>query len=284
MLALAENLPTTAAFTEADVETLESAFLQQEQVDCPVVHHFGPGVYIREVVLPTGAYVIGHRHKASHVNIMLEGRITLFNQDGTRTELTAPQTFVGGAGRKIAYIHETVRWQNVYATDETDVETLEAQILDKSVVSEEFHKANRLMLAHSRNADHEDFAAAIAEYELDPGTVWSMSLDETDQIPLPHGSYKMLVTDSLIHGKGVFASDNIAQYELIAPARLGGKRTPAGRYTNHSAAPNAVMLMDTHGDIYLFASQSISGSKGGSVGQEITIDYRQALALSAGDS
>ena len=39
-------------FTEQDVLRLESAFLKEEQVDCPVTHHFGPGVYIREVLLP----------------------------------------------------------------------------------------------------------------------------------------------------------------------------------------------------------------------------------------
>jgi hypothetical protein len=282
MLARVEDLVPTAPFTEADVEKLETAFLQHEQADCPVHHHFGPGVYIREVVLPTGAYVIGHRHKTPHINIMLEGRITLIGQDGGHTELTAPQTFVSGAGRKIAYIHETVRWQNVYATDETDVETLEAQLLDKSLAFEEAQKANGLLLSFDTRADQDDFAAAIAEFGFDADTVWAISDNESDQIPLPHGEYKMMVATSPIHGKGVFATGDIAAHELIAPARLDGKRTPAGRFTNHSKTPNAVMVKNESGDIFLFSTQSISGCKGSSVGAEITIDYRQALALSVG--
>ena len=282
MLARLNNLVEAKPFTETDVEKLEAAFLEQEQADCPVQHHFGPGVYIREVVLPTGAYVIGHRHKTPHVNVMLEGHITLFNHDGTRTELVAPQTFVGGAGRKIAYIHDRVRWQNIYATEETDVEALESQLLDKSLAFEDAQKANQLFLTHNHSADQDDFAAAIAEFGFDADTVWAISDDQSDQIPLPHGGYKMMVAPSPIHGKGVFATGDIAAHELIAPARLGGKRTPAGRFTNHSKTPNAVMVKSDNGDIFLFSSQSISGCKGSSVGAEITVDYRQALSLSVG--
>jgi hypothetical protein len=43
------------------------------------------------------------------------------------------------------------------------------------------------------------------------------------------------------------------------------------------------MVKAENGDIFLFAKQVISGSKGGNVGDEITVDYRQALALSAKD-
>jgi len=277
------DLIPTSDFTDADVEILEAAFLQEEQVDCPVRHHFGPGVYIREVVLPAGSYIIGHRHNSPHLNVMLEGRLTLINADGTRTELAAPQTFIAPAGRKIEYIHETVRWQNIYATEETDVETLETQLLDKSVAFEEAQKNQLLMQDFSTAVDQDDFVAAIAEYGFDEATVWAMSEDETDQMPMPHGEYKMMVSASRIHGKGVFASADIAAHELIAPARLGGKRTPAGRFTNHSKTPNAEMVLSDNGDIFLFANQMISGCKGGSVGEEITVDYRQALSLSVGE-
>lgn len=283
MLAELDAMVPTASFDESDVEKLEAAFLQAPQEDCPVHHHFGPGVYIREVILPTGSYIIGHRHNSPHLNIMLEGRLTLINADGTRTELRAPQTFVSGPGRKIAYIHETVRWQNVYATEETDVEALETQLLDKSLAFEEAQKANALLLTFDHSADHEDFAAVIADFGFDPATVTAISECEEDQIPLPQGSYKVAVHPSRIHGKGLFATADIAPNELIAPARMDGKRTPAGRFTNHSRHPNAEMVLADNGNIFLFAKQVISGCKGGNVGDEITVDYRHALTLSVGD-
>jgi hypothetical protein len=269
-------------FTDEDVGKLEIAFLREEQVDCPLTHHFGPGVYIREVVMPAGACVIGHRQKFPHLNIMAEGRLTLINSDGTYTELVAPQTFIAPAGRKIAYIHETVRWQNVYAANETDVAALETRLLDKSVASQDAQQARTLLIAYDHTADHEDFAKAIEEFGFAPEIVTAISEYEGDQIPMPLGSYKMQIAPSRIHGKGVFATGDIAAHELIAPARINDKRTPVGRFTNHSSKPNAVMFKDDKDDIYLFSTQVLSGCKGGIVGDEITIDYRQALTLSMG--
>lgn len=265
-------------FTEQDVLRLESAFLKEEQVDCPVTHHFAPGVYIREVLLPAGAYIIGHAHKDAHLNVMLEGRLTIIKEDGSRRELTAPQTFVSGPGRKIAYIHETVRWQNIYATPETDVDKLETLLFDKSAVFTE----SQALLTYDHEADRNDFTQAIAEFGFDADTVTAISEDETDQIPFPQGSYSVAVMPSEIHGRGLFATADIAANELIAPARLGGKRTPAGRYTNHSATPNAEMVRAENGDVYLFSKGVILGCKGGSIGGEITIDYRHALSLTLG--
>lgn len=267
-------------FTEQDVLHLESAFLKEEQVDCPVTHHFGPGVYIREVVLPAGAYIIGHAHKDTHLNVMLEGRLTIIKEDGTRRELAAPQTFVSGPGRKIAYIHETVRWQNIYATPETDVDALETLLFDKSAAFVE----SQALLAYDNTADQSDFALTIAEFGFDAATVAAVSENEADQIPFPQGSYKVAVMPSMIHGKGLFASADIAANELIAPARLNGNRTPAGRYTNHSATPNAEMVLSENGDIYLFSKEVLFGCKGGSIGDEITIDYRHALSLTLGEN
>ena len=258
-----------------DVDALEADMLQAPQVDCPVTHRFGPGVYIREVFMPKGAYIMGHRHTTPHINIMLTGVIGLLNDDGTETVLHAPQTFVAQPGRKVAYIYEDVVWQNVHATDETDVEKLEAMFLDKSPAFLD-HYATRPV---NYSDDNEDFYAAIAEFGFDPLTVREISENEADQIPFPPGEYKVQVASSPIEGKGLFATGPFAVNELIVPARLDGYRTPAGRYTNHSKTPNAEMVMDEYGDVYLFATKPIDGCKGGGLGEEITVDYRQALGV-----
>lgn len=259
-------------FTQQDVLRLESAFLKGEQVDCPVTHHFGPGVYIREVLMPTGACVIGHDHKHAQFNIMLTGKLTLIHSDGSRTDMTAPQTFVGKPGKKIAYIHEDVRWQNVYATTETDVETLEAWLYEPS----DNLAATRLLLSSNRSEDREDYERARAEF----GGNCPMDTDG-EVIPMPHGSYKMLVSDSPIHGKGIFSSAEIAAHELIAPARIDGRWTSAGRFANHSANANAEFVRGDNGDIFLFAKNDIAGCRGGILGDEITLDYRHAVPIGA---
>ena len=88
-----------------------------------------------------------------------------------------------------------------------------------------------------------------------------------------------MVAASKIDGKGVFATGDIIEGEVIAPARIANKRTPAGRFTNHAKNPNAMMILLDNGDINLVAKRAISGCKGGNLGEEITIDYRQALSL-----
>lgn len=257
-----------------NIDAAEIEMLGQEQVDCPVTHRFGPGIYIREVFMPKGAYVLGHRHKTTHLNVMLTGVIGLLNDDGTETVLTAPQTFIAQPGRKMAYIYEDVVWQNIHAADETDVEKLEDMFLDKSPAFLEKYQVTR----GNYSEDQDDFFAALTELGLDPLTVREQS-EVDDLMAFPPGDYKVMTGTSAIEGKGLFATGPFALNELIAPARLDGLRTLAGRYVNHSKTPNAEMVMDENGDIYLFSAREIEGCKGGALGEEITIDYRQALGL-----
>ena len=78
----------------------------------------------------------------------------------------------------------------------------------------------------------------------------------------------------------MFLSWPIEKDGVLGPARINGKRTPLGRYTNHSMSPNAKPELMDNGDIYLVSTMNISGCKGGSKGEEITVDYRDMLRLS----
>jgi hypothetical protein len=102
------------------------------QVECPVQHFFGPSIYIREVVMPAGTVVVGKYHKEDHLCNMVEGRMIVVGEDGVQREVAAPAVFMAKKGRKTAYIIETVRFQNIYSTDETDVEKLEHMLVEDS--------------------------------------------------------------------------------------------------------------------------------------------------------
>ena len=134
------SLPVEKAFellTEnysKTLEAVESKMLDINQVECPVVHRFGPGIYIREVTIPADSFAIGHKQNFEHMNVFLKGRVTMLNEDGSTTELKAPMIFVGQPGRKIGYIHEDMVWLNIYATNETDIEKLEAHYFKKASV------------------------------------------------------------------------------------------------------------------------------------------------------
>ena len=107
-----------------DVERIEQFMLSEQQVECPVIHRYGPGVYIRELKIPAGTLAVGHHQNFEHTNIMLKGRVTMLHDDGSTTELVAPALFIGKPGRKIGYIHEDMVWLNVYATNEQIAEII----------------------------------------------------------------------------------------------------------------------------------------------------------------
>lgn len=104
------------------------------QVNCPVQHFFGPNIYIREMVIPAGTVVVGKYHKEAHLCNMIQGRMILVDEEGQRYEVIAPVVFMAKKGRKTVYVTETVRFQNIFSTDETDVEKLEHMLVEDSPV------------------------------------------------------------------------------------------------------------------------------------------------------
>ncbi len=255
---------------------LEKLLLQEEQADCPLVHRFAPGIYIREVTLPAGTLAIGHRHLTEHANILLKGRVLILNSDGTGSEVAAPFMYVSPPGRKVVYALEQVVWQNIYATTETDVEKLEAEFLDKSDSWIHDHELRQQAARLMHEVDRADYLDAIAQFGLNRAQAEAIAKNEDDQVRMPHGSYKFLIGSSAIHGRGVMATASIEEGEVIGAARIEGMRTPLGRYTNHAAKPNAVMVRGGE-FIWLVATRAIAGCQGGQHGEEITIDYRRAF-------
>lgn len=261
------------------IADLEKEMLDMPQADCPVAHHFGPGIYIREVTLPAGIFAVGHAQKFDHLNIMLTGKVAIVDEGKVRV-LEAPLIFTGKPGRKVGYVIETCVWQNVYATEETNIDALEAYYLDKSENWKAYDKEQSEIAYALNQPDREDFEQVLKDFGFNAETVRQQSEDESDQIDMPV-AFKAVaqVRDSNIEGKGLFLSWHTMSGQIIAPARIAGKRTPAGRYVNHSMNPNCKYVADENGDIYLMSLRDIDGCKGGGCGEELTVDYRQALAL-----
>ena len=263
------------------LELLEDFMLDLPQVECPVYHHFGPGIYVREVHLPAGIFAVGHAQRFEHLNIMLKGAVAMTADDGTLKVLHAPLLFVGNPGRKFGYVLEDTIWQNIYATEERDIDTLEATYLDKSTTWDLHDQAMRELRTALHQDDRDDYKALLLQLSMTDEEVYAQSVNDADQIQMPEGyAPKFTVRDSYIKGKGVFLSAPVVTGEVIAPARLSGKRTPAGRYTNHAKTPNAEFVLNDTGDIYLVALTEIKGCVAGELGDEVTVNYRQALSLS----
>jgi len=113
------------------LDDIEAMMLAAPQIDCPVAHHFGHGIYMREVFMPAGTYIMGHAHRHEHMNIMLKGKMAVL-VNGEAKVIEGPYIFTGQPGRKFAYIIEDTVFVNAYATDETNVDKLEEMFVDKS--------------------------------------------------------------------------------------------------------------------------------------------------------
>lgn len=113
------------------IERLEGAMLALPQVECPVDHFFASGVYVRQMTAPAGTLIVGHEHKTEHVCILLKGSMTIATPEGVRT-VSAPLTFIAPPGRKVAVVLEDIVFQNIHATEERDLDKIEAQIITKS--------------------------------------------------------------------------------------------------------------------------------------------------------
>jgi hypothetical protein len=118
--------------SDGKLEDAEGAMLSMPQVETPVTHHFSPGIYAREVFMPAGSWVIGHKHRQACLNILIKGKLSVM-VDGHVVKLSAPHCFESRAGgRKMAIIHEDTIWMTVHPTDERDVEKLEDLLILKS--------------------------------------------------------------------------------------------------------------------------------------------------------
>lgn len=116
----------------AKVERLEATMCQSPPADCPVHHHFAPGVYARQVNLEKGTTLTGAVHKFDNLVIVSKGVLEIATLDGSKT-VRAGDHLICKAGTKNAAIAiEDATWTNIFATDETDVEKLVEQLTEST--------------------------------------------------------------------------------------------------------------------------------------------------------
>lgn len=95
---------------------LEAALLEAPQTDCPVVNHYAPGVYVREMRVPPFTVLTGAVHKTEHLAMLIQGRIEVLTEDGLQI-LEAPATLLSRPGIKRVgrTFEEGATWSTVHA-------------------------------------------------------------------------------------------------------------------------------------------------------------------------
>lgn len=117
--------------SRAAIERLEAAmFAMPGQIEIRTTHYFADGLYAREIRIPAGCLLTGKIHRGEHLNIVSQGEITVWTEDGMKT-VRAPFTMVSKPGTKRVglAITDTV-WTTIHASRETDLAKLEAELIE----------------------------------------------------------------------------------------------------------------------------------------------------------
>lgn len=105
------------------IDRLERLMLTQERWYGEVTERGTPGLYTREIVMPTGMLCTSRIHKTCHQFIVSKGSVTVYNTfDDTTEVINAPHhgiTFPGT--RRVLFIHEECRWTTSHPTDKIKI-------------------------------------------------------------------------------------------------------------------------------------------------------------------
>ena len=254
------------------VVALQDELLQMPQADIVTTHTFLPGVYERKITVPPWTVLTGAAHKTDYRVRLEKGTIAV--NVGTEVKvLTAPCEFDAKAGEQRAgrVFDDEVVWVDIYPNPD-DCQELSV-IEDRLYVVPEcgLGDTRKRLAIESAQADYQLF---LEQLGVDQPTMDAIVTIESDLIDMPEGHDVELKT-SPVHGVGMFATRYFFAGEVICPGRLDGKRTPAGRYINHSCDPN-VIPYKFDDDLYVIAIKDVG------VGNELLIDYRDAVGTNFG--
>ena len=252
------------------VQALEAELLKMPQADIVTEHTFLPGVYERKITIPPWTVLTGAAHKTDYYVRLEKGTIAVNTEDGVKV-FTAPFEFAAKAGMQRAgrVFEEDVVWVDIY--DNSD------NCTDMAVLEDRLYAVPECGLADSRTEIQKakiDYGAFLYQLGMTQDELDRIVLIEHDLIEMPD-DVAVELKDSPIHGKGLFATKNFEAGEVVCPGRLNGKRTPGGRFINHSL--NCNIKPEKQGDdIYAVAARKIN------VGDELLVDYRASMRVNFG--
>lgn len=252
------------------VQRLQDELLKFPQAEIITKHTFKPGIYERTITIPPWTVLTGAAHKTAY-RVRLENGTIAVNLDAGVTMLSAPFEFDAPAGvqRVGRVLADEVVWTDIY--DNPDdcqcIAMLEARLYEVPACG---LGENRLRIER----DQRDFDLFLDQMGMTQQAMDAIVQIECDLTPMPEG-FAVELRDSPIHGKGLFVLRDVAAGELICPGRLNGKRTPAGRFINHSTKPNTEPVKDGD-DIHAVALRALAA------GEEILIDYRDSMRINFG--
>ena len=135
---------------ESQIKKMPGVYIDKDTEEiCPLKHSFGDGIYVREIFNPKGALIITKIHKKTHPFFLLKGKMMIATEAGVVT-LEAPYQGMTKAGTKRAiYALEDVTFVTVHATNKTDLDEIEEEIISNNFENFDMHaKVKELGTCH----------------------------------------------------------------------------------------------------------------------------------------
>jgi len=118
-----------------EIQKAEDVLLSMPQIVPPIKHHFGDGVYGREMFLNAGDAFTGAVHLTNHINVLAQGTLLLRTSTSEAEEIKAPCVFECPKNtKKMGYAVTDCVLINFIGTHLTDVEEIEATVVTKDYV------------------------------------------------------------------------------------------------------------------------------------------------------
>lgn len=122
-LALPELSPQRMAEVLAD---------SPSRIEVDVEHYFAPGLYGRKAILTKGTLAVGKKHKTTHLSVLAKGELIVRGVNGLPDHrMVAGDVMVTPAGsQRAVYAVEDSVFVCFHVTEETDLEKIEAQVIE----------------------------------------------------------------------------------------------------------------------------------------------------------
>lgn len=100
------------------VDQVEAAIVEQEQVICPVKHHFTHGLYCREIFMPGGTVITSKVHRTQHPYVVSQGKVAVIREDEGFEVIEAPFFGITMPGtRRVLHTLEDTIWTTFHPTN-----------------------------------------------------------------------------------------------------------------------------------------------------------------------
>jgi hypothetical protein len=122
-----------------NIDLLEAILLDNfPTVDCPLIHKFLPGLYIREILMPESAVVTSQIHKTKHPFFVLQGKVSVFSENDGEQFIEAPFWGVTKPNtRRVLRIHENTVWITIHRTDRQPKDDSQESLLEAVALVED---------------------------------------------------------------------------------------------------------------------------------------------------